>query len=154
VRSRACARASRGWAAGSARRGAARSPRPPPRAARRSRARREWAPRRRASSRASPARVPAEGNGDGKSYPVKTARSASAAIGENDHEQRHFGVLAADLSIATRWHCICGEWVGRVSTLRTAIGLFVLGLLGGVVPTGAAGVAYAGTVMMGAAGAL
>jgi len=38
--------------------------------------------------------------------------------------------------------------------LRTAIGLFVLGLLGGVVPTGAAGVAYAGTVMMGAAGAL
>src|SRR5262249_61906311 len=111
-----------------------------PGAARGSGARREWAPRRRASSGACPVRVPANGTGDGKSYPVKTARSASAAIGENDHEQRHFGVFAAELSIATRWHCICGGSVGRGLTLRTAIGLFVLGLLGGVVPTGAAGV--------------
>jgi len=38
--------------------------------------------------------------------------------------------------------------------LRTAIGLIVLGLLGGVVPTGAASVAYAGTVMVGTAAAL
>ena len=38
--------------------------------------------------------------------------------------------------------------------MRTAIGLIVLGLLGGLVPTGAAGAAYAGTVMFGAAAAL
>ena len=38
--------------------------------------------------------------------------------------------------------------------MRTAIGLIVLGLLGGIAPTGAAGVAYAGTVMIGAAAAL
>ncbi|HKC98832.1 MAG TPA: hypothetical protein VKG20_12415 [Methylomirabilota bacterium] len=76
------------------------------------------------------------------------------AIDENDHERRYFEALAADLSLATRWHCICDEWVEGILILRTAIGLIVLGLLGGVVPTGAAGVAYAETVMVGMAAAL
>jgi hypothetical protein len=74
--------------------------------------------------------------------------------GENDHEHRHFAPFGADLSIATRWHRACVASAGRISALRTAIGLIGLGLLGGVAPTGIAGIAHAGAVLVGTAGAL
>ena len=38
--------------------------------------------------------------------------------------------------------------------MRVAIGLIVLGLVGGVAPTGLAGIAHAGQVLAGTAGAL
>ena len=62
--------------------------------------------------------------------------------------------LDADLVCATRWHLDCDVVVGRVLLMRAAMGLIGLGLVGGVVPTGLAGIPHAWPVLAGTAGAL
>jgi hypothetical protein len=66
----------------------------------------------------------------------------------------HFVDIELGLSRTSLWHSDCEELIGRGFMMRVTIGLIGLSLVGGVVPTGLAGITHAAQVLAGTAGAL